>query len=735
MLAGIVALSEDAIISIDADQRITLFNGSAERMFGYTSEEVLGQPLDILIPERFREKHREYFRRFLASPDPLRPMNSRDPIAWLRKDASEFPAEATISKFTSGGEVVCTVRLRDITGRLAAEEERASLLGSAQEARAAAENAAKLHRGVEERLTMLVEASGRLLGARSEDVFSGILDLASRLLKADAYAVWRVDPSVQQWRIASSAGLDGVDAKEAAYPASGSLDELKEALAIPDVAADPRLQGRAHLVSAGVRALLAVPLRMLTGPPGAITFYWRERYTFTPTDLRVASALANLSSSAIAAAELVEEQKRMRAQAENAERRAAFLAEATAMLGASLDYETTLRSVARLAVPAFADWCTVDIKSESGSVRRLAVAHSDPARISWAEEVEQRYPFRRRSESALPHVLETGQSELYPDIPNSVLSALAQDEEHSRLLREVGMKSAILMPMKARGHILGVLTFITAESGRRYGTEDLTVAEHLGRRAALAIDNAALYETAQRERADAQAALEALQHSNQELQNFAYVASHDLQEPLRVIASFTQLLVKRYKGKLGQEADEFIDFIVDGVQRMHNLIHDLLGYSRAMNTPLSGVHPVGVSESIGAAMENLRVAVAESGAKVECGPLPAVMAEETQLVQLFQNLIGNAIKYRSPDREPQIRIEARDRGPDWMFSVTDNGIGIEAEYRDRIFGIFKRLHGRSTPGTGVGLAICKKVVERYGGRIWVDSTPGSGSTFYFTIPK
>ncbi|MBN2352175.1 MAG: HAMP domain-containing protein [Spirochaetales bacterium] len=229
---------------------------------------------------------------------------------------------------------------------------------------------------------------------------------------------------------------------------------------------------------------------------------------------------------------------------------------------------------------------------------------------------------------------------------------------------------------------------------------------------------------------------EDLQRSNRELEQFAYVASHDLQEPLRMVSSYTQLLAQRFKDALDQDARDFIGFAVDGANRMQRLIQDLLAYSR-ITTRGKTPEPVAANDALGEALVNLQTAVSESGALVTNDDLPSVQADYTQLVLLFQNLIGNAVKFRKPDEPPRVHVSAT-RSPDdprfWIFRVADNGIGVDAKYFDRIFVIFQRLHAREAyPGTGIGLSVCQRIVIRHGGRIWLESAAGRGTTFFFTL--
>ena len=227
--------------------------------------------------------------------------------------------------------------------------------------------------------------------------------------------------------------------------------------------------------------------------------------------------------------------------------------------------------------------------------------------------------------------------------------------------------------------------------------------------------------------------VEELARSNAELERFAYVASHDLKEPLRMVTSYTRLLARRYKGKLDADAEDFINFAIDGASRMEQLIQDLLVYSRVGIRDLF-FKPTDCEVVLSQALGNLQAALEESAAVITHDSLPVVKGDATQLVQIFQNLIGNAIKFRV-DKAPRVHVSAEDKGDEWVFSVQDNGIGIDPQYRDRIFVVFQRLHSREEyPGNGIGLAICKKILDNHAGRIWMSSQPGKGSTFYFSLP-
>ena len=311
------------------------------------------------------------------------------------------------------------------------------------------------------------------------------------------------------------------------------------------------------------------------------------------------------------------------------------------------------------------------------------------------------------------------------------IAAMRQEEDHLLTQRSLGVErtSSRTRVVIVTGNALAFLFLFLAgvvvqrEMGRRKHAEDK-----------IRSLNADLERRVDERTGELAERMKDLARSNSELQQFAYVASHDLQEPLRMVASFTQLLGRRYREKLDDDARDFINYAVDGATRMQTLITDLLSYSRVgtQGKPLESTRCDEVLDRV--LNNNLRLAIKESGVSITRDPLPTVLADPLQLGQLFQNLIANAIKFRSND-SPSVHISVERRGGDWEIAVRDNGIGISREHADRIFVIFQRLHTKTEyPGTGIGLAICKKIAERQGGRIWVEPTPGGGSTFRFTIP-
>lgn len=449
-----------------------------------------------------------------------------------------------------------------------------------------------------------------------------------------------------------------------------------------------------------------------------------------------------------------------------------FLAEASPILTSSLDYESTLQSVAQLMVPQLADWCAVDILMPNGEAHLLAVAHVDPEKVALGRELRRRYPTDMTAPSGIAHVILSGEPEMYPEITDAMLEAGARDPEYLEIMRSIGFRSALVVPLNARGQTLGALTLVWSESDRRYTEDDLRFAEELARRAAIVVDNARLYRQVEdardelealnqtlearvvlrteelrganenlreevEERRRAQQALARvnmlLEQRNRELQDFAHVASHDLQEPLRKIVSFASLLSDEFDGDL-QEGRSYLHRIEHAAERMTVLIQDLLEFSRVA-TRREAFQKVKLTRVVTEVLGDLELRIAETDGKVEFDEMCLLEADPIQMRQLFQNLIGNALKFHREGVSPVVQIRSDQSNDLCTVEVSDNGIGFNEAYLERIFSPFQRLHGRGTfPGTGMGLAICRRIVERHGGTITARSQEDQGSTFIVRLP-
>jgi PAS domain S-box-containing protein len=435
----------------------------------------------------------------------------------------------------------------------------------------------------------------------------------------------------------------------------------------------------------------------------------------------------------------------------DAEVTAHLLAEATTTLASSLNYERTLEQLAQAAVPDFADWCGVDVLDEDGTLKRVAVKHIDPEKVKWAMEIERKYPPDPNAATGSPAVLRTGKAELYKDIPRELLVAAAIDDEHMRLIDELGLTSVIIVPLVSRGKVLGVLSLVWAESRKHYDEKDLAVAEELGRRAGTAVDNARLFEAAQRELRDRKKAEEevrrlnidlekrveertaALRATMDELEGFCYSVSHDLRAPMRSLSGNSRILIEDFGGQLDGEARDHLHRISIAATKMGELIDDLLQFSRLGRTELS-FRDVNLSDLANAAATAYRAQNPDANFEIEIEPDAIACGDPNVLGLAMQNLIENALKYSSKVASPKVQFGVRKRAEETIYFVKDNGVGFDMKYAPKIFQPFERLHRDSEyPGTGIGLANVKRVVARHGGQIWVEAAPNQGATFSFTL--
>ncbi|HYJ47600.1 MAG TPA: GAF domain-containing protein, partial [Pyrinomonadaceae bacterium] len=423
--------SRDALLIADDNGKYLRANRAASELLGYPREQLLKMGVSDLITTDAPDANTRY-EAYLNSE------YETGEFSFIRPDGERRTAEYVANRLAPGMHLSA---LRDVTERKLMEAERERLLSNEQSARTEAEEALRLQRHIEERLMLLVEASSVLLGSPTlQAVQPAVLDLSRRLIAADAYAIWRVDHANGLWSTVAQAGLSPDYDRQSLQDTGNANALLESPLIAEDVTKVPSLAARQEIYHAeGIKSLLAVPLRIHGVISGTLTFYYRQPHRFIETEVRVATTLANLAGSAVSSAELYEEQRRMRAEAEDAERRAHYLAEASRVLSSTLDYQTTLAQVARLSVPDLADWCAVDIVGEGGDgIVRLAVAHADPEKVEWANELASRYSLDMDAPHGVPNVLRTGRSELYSQIPDEMLVAGAIDDEHLRVMREIG---------------------------------------------------------------------------------------------------------------------------------------------------------------------------------------------------------------------------------------------------------------------------------------------------------
>jgi PAS domain S-box-containing protein len=610
ILRSVCASSLDALVMIDGGGRAILWNPAAERMFGYTAAEMLGQPVhDLLAPAALRQRFQESFPAFQKTGQGAA-IGTMQELTARRKDGSEFPIDLSLAAVQKGEEWHAVGVIRDMTGRKRAEE---ALRESQESYRRVVENAPEaIFVATHGCFRYLNPAALRLFGATS----------ASELLNQPVMRTIHPDS-----RAAVAEGIRQVE-----------------------------------------------ELGMDLSP-------WRQKY------LRLDGTVLDIEGFAVP-----------------------FIFEGEKG-GLVFARDITERKRAEEDLRA-----NEDLLSDSQRIGHLGSwdwrLQGGTSAMVWTPET---YRLFGVSPETFALSAETFVTLIHPDDQASMqawirecLAGLGPPDLEFR----VNLPDGGIRYIMGRGHLL------PQEAGNK--------SIHMVG-VALDITERRLAEEALLRRT------EELKRSNTELEQFAYVASHDLQEPLRMVSSYMQLLSRRYKGKLDSNADEFIAFAVDGAKRMQQLINDMLAFSRVA-TRGHEFKPVEADTALKQALSNLTAAIEESHANVTFDPLPVVSADSGQLTQLFQNLIGNAIKFRRQE-PPRIHVSAERRAKEWVFSVRDNGIGIEPQHLERIFVIFQRLHAASEfPGTGLGLAISKKIAERHGGRLWVTSEPGAGSVFYFSIP-
>ncbi|HYL96952.1 MAG TPA: ATP-binding protein [Terriglobales bacterium] len=579
-----------------------------------------------------------------------------------------------------------------------------------------------------ESLHLLLQASATLLAQPDlQTVLNRILALSRGLIEADAYAVWRLDEDTKNWRVLASRGLSPAYLERASFPATGAPDLPDAPIVAADVHTLPLLEQRRRGYEAeGIQSLVALPLRIQSRNAGTITFYFRQPRQLQPAELQVAELLANLAAAGISAAELYEEQIRLREQAEGQRRRAAFLAQASAALGASLDFSITLQRMAELAVPEISDWCAAYVANEQGVVECTAVAHRDPAKIALATAFHTKYPPSLGSGSSIAAVIETGEPQFFPEISEEMIREWVREPERLRLIRELNMKSVLVVPMASRDRVLGALVLVTAESGRALSADDLELAEALAARAAAAIDNSRLFHQVQQqleERARTEAALvktERLATAGR----LAATIAHEINNPLEAVTNLIYLARSAPEG----EVRRYLQMVEDELSRIAHITKMTLGFYRESGAPT----PVDLGELVRevVALYEAKLRAKSIRVHTDAAASRPILGSRGELRQVIANLVANAVDVLSGGGA--IRLVTTDLDGGVQLRVFDNGPGIPAENLARIFEPF--FTTKAELGTGLGLWVSRQIVEKHGGTIAVEST-SRGTCFTISLPS
>lgn len=510
----------------------------------------------------------------------------------------------------------------------------------------------------------------------------------------------------------------------------------------------------------GLHGAFAFPIRVGENVASVMAFYNREVVQPDDEMLQMFDALGRQVGDFIKRTRAEEERDKLliyervaRSEAETNAEKLAFLAEASTVLTSSLDYQTNLMTVAKLAVNRLADWCAVDVVDENNGFHRVALVHRDPQRAEWAREFQKRFSANPAAPHGVAHVMRTGKAKIYTDIPDSMLVALAQDAEHFKILQELGLASAMVVPLVARGRMLGAITLASENPARRYTDSDLHFAEELARRSALGIDNARLHSDTQSALKEVSAKTDEIQRLNSELEQrvkdrtaqlemmvkeleaFTYSISDDMRGPLRAIDGFSRVLMEEYPDKLDEEGKRLLNIIRSNARSMSELIDGLLTFSHLGRQPLDQAD-INMNELVKSVFEEVQAANKERQIVLDMQKLPPAFGDRTMLRQVLYNLISNAFKFTRPKSNPSIDIGFQDGANQNTYFIRDNGVGFDMQYSPKLFGVFQRLHSVDDfEGTGVGLALVQRIILRHGGRVWAEGKVNEGATFYFSLPK
>ena len=725
-LASLLAILPDPVISIDQPGTILSWNPAAQQVFGYTRTETVGKRIaDILDP---MDAAKIEGMVASASGKPL-----RSEIRFQRRNDDTGIGEITIVPVEAGGRRVFAIVVHDVTEERRVQE-RLETQAAELEAQASELEASQLelelansdlHRANEEleASTMDAERARRDAEAVSARLEAVLRQMPSGVIVAEAPTGRLVLGNEQVDRI-----------WRAPYHPAGSTGEYTIYRGFhPDGRAYSPEEWPLSRSLEGER-VMAEEIEILRGDQT------RGMITVSSTPIR------NGQGDIIAAVAIFDDITEKKEQ----EVRTAFLADAGQVLASSLDYRQTLKSIARLAVPRIADWCAVDVL-ENEQIQRLAVAHSDPGRERLVHEIAERWPTNKDSPHGAARVLRTGESELIETISDDLLRKVAQDPEQFHMLRDLGLRSAMIVPLVARGRTLGAITFITSESQRSYDAHHLIFAEELASRAALAMDNARLFGAMQVAQEAAEEARKEAEAANRSKSEFLATMSHEIRTPINAIIGYTELLKLGLSGELTEKQAEQLERIRASSRHLLGLIEDILDLSKVEAGRIEVAHESARAvDAIGAALALVVPQATEKGIRIDNGCADddgtLYVGDEGRVRQILVNLLSNAVKFTEQGGHVRITCGTTGRmGSDQAqveevrsyIRVVDTGIGIVPSEVERIFRPFEQVdkgHTRVKGGTGLGLTISRQLARLMGGDLTVDSQPGVGSAFTLWLP-
>jgi PAS domain S-box-containing protein len=701
VLNALIHVSPLAVALLDPDLTVRKWNPAAERLFGWAAPEVIGRRYP-LVPEDRQEE----FRLRYAMVERGETFSGFETYR-RRKDGSEVPVSISVAPLhdAKGAMRAIVAFLEDITERRRLEADRERSADKIRRLQAVTD-AALAHLGIQD---LPQELLRRIRGALDADTAAVLLlnEAGDHLVLVAAEGLQEDVP--QDLRIPVGSGF------------AGAIAARLEPMMVSDVS---QVEGLSQFFRSSVRSLLGIPMVLEDRVIGVVQVGTVKGRDWTDGDVELLRLVADRLALVFQHRQLYVRERQARSAAEAAEQRSTFLANASKLLASTLDYEATLKSVALLAIPALADWCVVDVLQEDQSIRRMAATHVDSAMEERLRAAGERYPIRLDTPHPIAMVMRTGQAEVIPEITDSLLAAIAQDAQHLELLRSLEPRSLMVVPLQARGRILGAISFCSRRQGRRYGPTELALAEDLALRAALAVDNARLYRE--------------VQEADRRKDEFMTILAHELRNPLEPMVN--ALHVMEDAGASEEEDSRMRAIVARQTRHLARVVDALLDVARIRTGKITlqreGVdlrdvarHCLETLQASGKArLHDVSLSLTAEPVVIEGDPM--------RLEQALGNLLDNAVKFSPPGASIRLSVD-RDAGQA-VIRVQDRGAGIAPEMVGRIFEPYHQVQAtpdRPHGGLGLGLTLVRALVERHGGSVTGRSAgPGQGSEFTVQLP-